>query len=511
MLTHGDLTIYSYLIKQAEKFNDKTFIYFEDEKISYLDMLNRSNQIASWLADHGIQKGDTVSVLIPNNPLFYEIWFGCAAIGAIFIPINTGTTSVELEYFLQHSESKGIIYDPSLTNEYHMNVMRNHPLNFHREFSNEWKSEVSKYSDSNHFNDIDSDDVSSIVYTSGTTAKPKGVMITHENYLFAGHSSVTYQQLTSEDRYLIFLPLFHVNSQYYTSMSMLVAGGSIILLEKFSANTFWDTVAKYDPTVSSFVATIIKVLLRMPKHPKENNHNIRHIGYGLFVNKSEIDEFVNRFNIHLFQWYGMTESITTNIVTPLYEDMPVDEKSNILALGKPALGHEVKIVNDEGEKCANKMVGEIIIKSPSLMKGYLKNEEETNKSLRNGWLYTGDFGYRNEEGYIWFVDRDKDVIKRAGENISSLEIENVLNDHPHVQNCAIIGVPDEIREEKVVAYIETDSDSLTDKDIINYCENKISSFKIPEDIYFVKDFPRTSIGKIQKHLLRNQYDSESRS
>jgi crotonobetaine/carnitine-CoA ligase len=288
-------------------------------------------------------------------------------------------------------------------------------------------------------------------------------------------------------------------------MAMLVAGGTILLLEKFSASTFWDDVQRLNPTVSSFVATIIKILLELPIHPYENKHNIRQVGYGLFVNKNDITNFQERFGIKLFQWYGMTESITTNIVTPLYEEMPEDPKTGILAMGKPGLGQEIKIVDENSKEVSPFTIGQIIIKSPSLMKGYYKNEIETNKTIQNGWLYTGDKGYRNNEGFIWFVDRDKDLIKRAGENVSSIEIENVLLSYPGVADCAVIGIPDNIREEAIVAYISTDGSKISEEELRAFCAEQLSKFKIPQEFRFIKEFPRTSIGKIQKNVLRQNY------
>ncbi|MFC4022300.1 class I adenylate-forming enzyme family protein [Oceanobacillus longus] len=506
MLTHGNMTIYTYLQKQVKKYPNKVFIYFEEEEITYQDMENRVNQTASWLLQQGIQKNDTVAVMLKNAPAFYDIWFACGALGAVLLPINTASTPNELNYFLEHSDSKGFIYDESLITEKHQEIFSDlKQLLFARPNDINWKKELDVQRKDSHYHNVDAHDVCGIMYTSGTTAKPKGVLITHENYLYAGHSSVLYQQLQPDDRYLIFLPLFHANSQYYTSMATLVVGGSIILLEKFSANTFWDTVAKNKPTVSSFVATIIKILLKTDPHPYEKKHSMRQVGYGLFVPKQDVDAFKERFGIHLFQWFGMTESITTNITTPLYSEMPEDEQTGILALGKPGLGQEVKIIDESGKECPFNTVGEIIIKSPSLMKGYYKNEEATGLTIIDGWLHTGDNGYMNEEGYIWFVDRNKDMIKRAGENISSLEIENVLSGHPGIANCAVVAAPDELREEKVVAYVELSNTEVTEEALRGYCEERLSSFKIPEEFYFIDEFPRTSIGKIQKNILRHRH------
>jgi len=202
----------------------------------------------------------------------------------------------------------------------------------------------------------------------------------------------------------------------------------------------------------------------------------------------------------------MTESITTSIVTPLYDERIKDENTGIVPIGKPALGHEIKIVDEEGNELQSGQVGEIIIKSPSLMKSYYKNIEATNATVKDGWLYTGDNGYYNQNGYIWFVDRNKDMIKRAGENISSIEVENVIRDHPSVEDCAVIAVPDHIREESVAVFIKiVDGKNLTEEEIKNFCKERLSYFKVPQIFRFIEDFPRTSIGKVQKNLLRNEF------
>ena len=505
MLTFGNMTIYKVLSKQTKKHPTKPFIIFQGDEISYNEIFERVNRCTRWLEGKGINKGDTVAVFLSNSPIFYEVWFACAAIGAIVLPINTATTPSEVDYFLDHSDSKGFIYEESLLTQKHIDMASKYPLLFSQPCNVHWGQDKAKLSSGIIEAIVDSTDIACIMYTSGTTAKPKGVLITYENYLFAGHSSVLYQQLTSEDRYLIFLPLFHANSQYYTSMAMLVVGGTIVLLERFSSSTFWNIVEKYKPTVTSLVATVIKMLLECPYHPYEKKNTIRQAGYGLFVTKKDLDTFQERFNIKLFQWYGMTETITTNIVTPLYEEMPTDQNTGIVSIGKAGLGQVIRIIDEKGAEQPPYHVGQIILKSPSLMKGYYKNPEATAQTLQNGWLYTGDNGYYNDEGFIWFVDRKKDMIKRAGENISSIEVENVIKNHPAVQDCAVIGEPDPLREEMVIAYIKLHEGSgETAADLLAHCEEHLSYFKVPQEFRIIEDFPRTSIGKIQKHLLRNK-------
>ena len=503
MLTHGRHTTYTMLEKQSIKNPAKEFLVFGNESYSYETMFQRVNQLARWFEQKGIGKGDTVAGFLSNSPLFYETWFACGAIGAVLLPVNTAATASELDYFLEHSESKGFLYEKELINDQHIETANQKHLAFCQENNAAWHKELAALSKEKVTREVSPDDVAGIMYTSGTTAKPKGVLITHENYLFAGHSAVLYQQLNPDDRYLIFLPLFHVNSQYYTSMAMLVCGGTIVLEKRFSSSTFWDTVEKHQPTVTSMVATTIKMLLEKPEHPAEASNSLRQAGYGLFVTTPDLQLFQKRFGIKLFQWYGMTESVTTNIVTPLYEDMPVDPETGISAIGKPALGHQVRILDEEGNELPPKQVGQIVVSGPSLMKGYYKNPEATAQTLQNGWLFTGDNGYANEDGFIWFVDRNKDMIKRAGENISSIEIENILSSHPAIQACAVVGEPDPLREEAVIAYVKLyEGKEVEAEELHEFCAKDLSYFKVPQEFRFIDDFPRTSIGKIQKNLLR---------
>ena len=506
MLITGNRTVYNLIQEKHALHPQKVFLYFENQSITYQELLFRVNQTAHFLKNKGISKGDKISVLLSNSPEFYYFWFACGAIGSVLVPINTASTLFEIEYFIDHSDSVGFIAEEDLYSNKIREMIGTRNLLFSEIINHNWHSILREYSKNNHNESVSSKDVCCMLYTSGTTSKPKGVEITHENYLFAGETSVRNQWLTPFDRYLIFLPLFHANSQYYTSMASLVAGCSIILKKKFSSSTFWDDVQRYQPTISSLVATVIKMLLQNSPHPNEKNHTLQKAGYGLFVTFSELQEFESRFGVRLFQWYGMTETITTSIVTPLYAERITDHKTGIVPIGKVALGHEIKIVDEFYNELGPGQIGEIIIKSPSLMKGYYKNSQATNETIKDGWLYTGDSGYYQDNGYFWFVDRNKDIIKRAGENISSLEVENTISNHPDVEDCAVISVPDLIREESVAAFIKIkQGKTISIEEIQRYCKERLSYFKVPNSYQFVDDFPRTSIGKIQKNLLRKQF------
>jgi carnitine-CoA ligase len=506
LLITGNLTVYELIKEKKALHPTKVFLYYEEQSITYVELLSRVNQTAHYLKTKGITKGDKIAVLLSNTPEFYYFWFGCGAIGAVLVPINIASTSFEIDYFINHSDSVGFIAEESLYTETIKDTISSCNLSFTEILKDDWSILLDDYSKKDHDELVDSQDVCCMMYTSGTTSKPKGVEITHENYLFAGETSVRNQWLTPFDRYLIFLPLFHANSQYYTSMASLVAGCSIILKKRFSSSTFWDDVQRYQPTISSLVATVIKMLLQNEHHPNEKNHTLKKAGYGLFVTYNELQQFESRFGVRLFQWYGMTETITTSIVTPIYDERIFDEKTGIVPIGKAALGHEIRIIDDSGNELGPGEIGEIIIKSPSLMKGYYKNQQATEETIRNGWLYTGDNGYYHNNGYIWFVDRNKDMIKRAGENVSSIEVENVIRNHPCVEDCAVVSVPDQLREESVAAFIKkVEGQDLTAEDIQQYCKERLSYFKVPQIYQFVQEFPRTSIGKIQKNELRDQF------
>ncbi|WP_187118997.1 class I adenylate-forming enzyme family protein [Bacillus marasmi] len=506
MIITGNRTLYDLIKEKSTLHPKKVILYYEDQAITYEELLTRVNQTAHFLKTKGIAKGDKLAILLNNTPEFYYFWFGCGAIGAVLVPINTASTSFEIEYFIDHSDSVGFIAEESLLTDQINNVIEAKPLSFTTIINHKWQDILQGYSNDSHHDAVDSQDVCCMMYTSGTTSKPKGVEITHENYLFAGETSVRNQWLTPNDRYLIFLPLFHANSQYYTSMASLVAGCSIILKQRFSSSSFWDDVERYQPTITSLVATVIKMLLQNNYRPNEMNHSLKKAGYGLFVTYQELQQFEARFGVRLFQWYGMTETITTSIVTPLYDERIIDEQTGIVPIGKAAVGHEIKIINDDGHELGPGQIGQILVKSPSLMKGYYKNQQATQETIRDGWLYTGDNGYYHDNGYIWFVDRNKDMIKRAGENISSIEVENVIRNHPKVEDCAVIAVPDSLREEAVAAFIKTqDGIELTIEELNQYCNDRLSYFKVPQIYEFVDDFPRTSIGKVQKNELRKKY------
>ncbi|MCF8568400.1 AMP-binding protein, partial [Alicyclobacillus tolerans] len=344
------------------------------------------------------------------------------------------------------------------------------------------------------------EDVASMLYTSGTTSNPKGVLITHANYVHAGEVMSKSIRLSPDDRQFIVLPLFHANAQYYSTMSALTVGASIALTERFSASRYFKQAKRANATVGSLFAAPIRMILRQPYDPKDADNPLRTVWFAQTITPAQLEEFERKFDVKLLQLYGMTETVSTPLMNP------IDGVRKNMGIGRPVLGAEVKLVDDSGQEVPPGEVGQILVKGVpgrTLMQGYFNNSSATQDALREGWLYTGDNARMDEEGYFYFVDRLKDMIKRSGENVAAGEVEKVILEHPAVFDCAVIGVPDEVRDESIVAYvILREGQTANPEGILDFCRQRLAKFKVPEAIEFIGELPRTSVGKIQKHVLR---------
>jgi acyl-CoA synthetase (AMP-forming)/AMP-acid ligase II len=301
---------------------------------------------------------------------------------------------------------------------------------------------------------------------------------------------------------LCVLPLFHVNALCHTCIAMLSVGGSIVLTEKFSASRFWDEVREYGATTSSLMRTIPQILLSLPEKPDDRDNPLRLI-VTLLSPEMHL-RFEERFGLTGVPSYSLTEDILS-VIGP--QNMPKEKLGSCGTVLAPEV-HRIEIHDEAGNALPPGRSGEIVKQSPTVMKGYYKNPEATAKALKNGWLYTGDLGYLDEDGYLYFVDRVKDMVRRGDENISSEEVERVLNSHPQVVESAVIAVPDEIRGEEVKSYIvlkpPATPESVGAEDIWNFCKPHLAAFKVPRYIQFCSELPKTPSSKVQKNLLRDE-------
>ena len=505
-LSTGTDTIVSVLTRRASEQPSAPFLVFDDldggvQRRSYEAMATRAALTAGVLARHGIGRGDKVHVHLWNCPEFFDLWFGAAWLGAVIVPTNPLLTANELAYVVGHAATKLSVTQPDLLSSL-SSAVGDRPVLVAGEPADGAGSlddELARASAAAPRHPAPAD-VAAVLYTSGTTSRPKGVLVTHANYLHVGEVVAQHLRVTPGDRMLITLPLFHANAQYYSTMSALVTGSSVIVMARFSASRWATVAAQHHATLASLFAAPIRMLLAQPRSDDDARNELRAVLFSQNVTEVQLEEFEVRFGCPLLQLYGMTETIAPPTLNPLY-----GERRN-MTIGRPTLGARLRVVGEDGADVNDGEVGELLVggePGATLMAGYLGDEEATRAAVVDGWLQTGDNVCVDEAGYFHFVDRAKDMIKRAGENVAASEIESAINAHPSVFESAAIGVPDAMRDEAIKAYVVlANKTSVTEDELIEWCASRLAAFKVPGNIEFVDGLPRTSVGKIQKEELR---------
>ena len=491
---------------------DKIFVEIAGRQITYSDFYRRCRSAAAMFRDLGIGHGDRVCLFLPNVPEVLYTWFGLALIGGIAVTINTAYRRDEMAFILNNAEASALVAHEGLL-DVATQAADIAPCVRHRLYVGDdappsgWASYSDLLSQSPEIAELPPvapTDISMLQYTSGTTGNPKGVQVTHQMYVSAGQGFALWTQATPDDRFFTCLPYFHANAQYYSTMGTLAAGATLIVQDRFSASRFWGQVREARATVVNFIGMMMPVLAKNDPQPDDADNTVR-LFYGSPAFSPEfLAEFEQRFGTDIIVGFGMTETCYGTIETIRGERRPNSS-------GQPrqhpdaAFENTVRIVDDGGNPVTNGQPGEITIRNPATMAGYWRNETETNASLRDGWLFTGDLGWLDDDGYLYFVDRKKDVIRRRGENISSQEVEDVIKSHEHVLDCAIIAVPSELGEDEVKAYITPrPGASPQPEDVIYWCADRLAYFKVPRYIEIRDELPRTPSLRVRKDVLRQE-------
>lgn len=513
----GDRTLTDLLDEQVEQVGDRTFLVFEDRagavsEVSYDAFRERADRCAAGLAAAGIGKGDFVVVHLRNSPEMLFTWFALARLGAIFVPSNVANTRPELEHVIGFTEAKLAITEPELLEPVEQAiaalgiatdvVVARGDAGGYRAFD-----ELLLRGDVPPDVDVSSDDVAELIFTSGTTRKPKAVMLTHANCLRAGLDAVHCLWLTPGERCLTALPMFHVNAQAMSLLSAMTVAGTLVLIEEFRASRFWSQVRVHRATQTAIVAMQLRVLIAQPPDPGDRDHDVRTLFYAINVTDQEKEAFESRYGVTLINGYGLSEAMV------LLTCAPIAGPRRWPSIGLPSPGRRLLLVDDDGNDVPTGQVGEIVVEGVpgrSVMLGYYNDAESTAAALCDGRLHTGDNAYADEQGYLYFFDRKKDMIKRAGENVSAIEVEFTLNDHPGIAEASVVGVPDDIRDEAVAAVIvPVEPGGLSEEDVIAYCRQHLSKFKVPTVVIFSDELPKTSIGKVRKDELRKRLAERS--
>jgi len=483
--------------------NDAPFLYLLDRQtITYRQFLATSRRIANTLVEMGLEPGCCVAIQVEKSPEMLNIYAACAQAGLVFLPLNPSYTVDELKYFIENSEARLIICDEKnkedLTTIAHKLGVLVETLN-----SNSTGSINEKASSSpEDFETVarSKDDLAALLYTSGTTGKSKGAMLTQANLLSNGNVLMSEWQFSKNDVLLHALPLFHTHGLFVATNVILAAGGGMVFLPKFNL----DEIIKNLPKCSAMmgVPTFYTRLLADDRFGKKLVEHMRLFVSGSAPLLSETHIQFEKITGHrILERYGMTE-------TNMNISNPYDGSRKAGTVGIPLPGIEIRIVNEEGKEVKVGQIGTIELKGENIFKGYWGMEEKTKESFKDdGFFITGDLAKKDENGYFTIVGRDKDMIISGGLNVYPKEIEDVINELPNITESAVFGVQHDDFGEAVVAAVVTTDDKNDGSQILDYTKDKIAKYKQPKKIIFMSNLPRNSMGKVQKNKLRENNKS----
>jgi long-chain acyl-CoA synthetase len=496
------MNVAQHVERAAKLFPDRDAILFEGNHWTYRDLNDRANRVANALRANGIQRGDRVSIYLSNCPEFALSYLAAMKIGAIAVSINGLYKSEEIKYIVRDSGSTAIFTSgdlvpnlprPDLPSLKHVIVVSGDAQG--NIALDDW---LSKGASELRAADMLPSDPAVLLYTSGTTGFPKGATLTHGNVVSNAYATVHHSGFGQNDRMALFLPMTHVFGQDFVMNATFTACATLALYRRFVPDQVLDSVQRDRITMFFAVPTIYINLLNMDLS-RYDLSSIRYDFSAAATMPQEISRrWTERFERPVYEGYGLTES------SP-FACYNHDFRHKFGSIGTPIENTEVKIFNSEDQEAPLGEWGEIVIRGPGVMKGYWNKPDDTAWVLRSGWLHSGDVGMMDDEGYIFIMDRVKDMINAAGFKVWPAEVEQVLYKHPAVREVAVYGVKDPVKGEAVkAAIVLKEGAAATSEEIIEYCRGQLAVYKAPAYVDFVKDLPRNPTGKILKRILRDQ-------
>lgn len=497
-------TIRFFVEKWAEESPEKVFLFAPEAglELTYAGLRDESVRLGKYLMKLGVGKGDKVSFMMGNGYQTAQLFLGTMYAGVVVAPLNLMSQPSQLTYVLDHSDTKVVFHTPDQKERLAAAAKGvDRDILFH-EVDLDARSVVPKGENlsGTELPDVEEEDDALLLYTSGTTGVPKGVILSHKNMVAGGEYTAMAHELTSEDRALCSLPLYHINGEVVTAVTPLVTGGSVVMPYKFSTSDFWELISQYQCTWFSVVPTIISYLCSATDVDGKGYHLSR-LRFGRSASSalppSLHKTFENKFHVSIVETMGLTET-----AAPVFSN-PLEPSKRKYGSPGQAAGNEARIVDEHGNEVPRGTQGEIMIRGDNVMKGYYKAPDITDKTLEpDGWLHTGDLGYMDEDGFVFVTGRIKELIIKGGENIAPREIDEALYKHPAVLDAAAVGIPDDDYGEEIMACLTLQpGSSVTEEEILAYCREHLGPFKTPKALHFLDELPKGPSGKIQRLKL----------
>jgi len=503
----------SIITDKANICGEKIYLKYEDgEEVSYQELDKITNRIANGLSNLGIGKGDKVALFLPNSLEMVYLWYACSKLGAIDVPINLANKGFFLSHVINDSNSQTIVMDRDLMDRLldiqddvpnlKKVVLWSRDASSNQDFPN-LRFQLFDYnlllesSTERPPTKIEPVDIQTIIYTSGTTGPSKGVMLPNAQQYLEAREFCEATRAESSDVFFTCLPLFHANARLMCVLPAMLAETKVVIRERLSATRFWDQIKRAGGTIFNSLGAMATFLHNQPEKNDDGNNPVR-ICMAAPMPVDIHESFASRFNVKIIEGYGLTE---TGMIT--YNPY---EKSKIGSCGKETSTFKIRILDKYDNNLPPKAVGEIAVQSLepyAMSQGYYNMPEKTVEAFRNFYFHTGDAGFLDEDGYLFFVDRMKDYIRRRGENISSFEVERVINFHASVLESAAVGVKSEEGEDEVkVVVVLKDGKALKPEELFHYCEQRMPYFAVPRYIEFAEALPKTPNEKVKKNQIR---------
>jgi crotonobetaine/carnitine-CoA ligase len=489
---------------QGQSLGERTLAIVDGQTVTYAGLADSAARVTGGLRALGIEPGDRVAVMMATRPEFLYAWFGILGAGAIEVPIHDAARGPGIAYILETTGARALIVDDE-----------------HVEYIAPYIGEIAMLErvivlgdgpelvkpttgfgallahEPAAFTELESREPASILFTGGTTGPPKGVILSHSHNLNVARGAVECFGYTAEDVLYSVFPLFHANAKYMSLLTAMVVGARLVIDRRFSASRFWEICRTHGVTAFNGQGEMLRILLKQDPSEADRHNSVRMV-IGAAAGTEMILQFEERFDVAVLDVYGMTETGPTTAIT-------WDQRRQG-SCGRPVPWYDVRVVDDHDNDVEAGAIGEIIVRPARnhvMMEGYWNNPEAMIKSIRNLWFHTGDLARRDEDGFLWFVERGTDSIRRRGENVSAWEVERVLADHPDLLEAAVYGVPSELGgQEVMVAVVPRPGLEVTPAALLDYCTGKMPHFAVPRFVRLMDRLPRSHAQRVLKHELK---------